>query len=81
MISEVEHFENEKLVGVVLDYKAAAVLLYLLGECIGSGKTEGMYNAFTRIKEIRDFSNDWLYNHRDEIGSGAEPYNFNGVLE
>lgn len=50
--NNVIHFEDEKLVGLVLDYKQAAIVTWLLGSCSGSNPTSRIFNDLLEISEV-----------------------------
>lgn len=83
MAHEVIHFEDEKLVALVLDYKLAAAVGFLLGECASvCSVTNPLYDALLRVKQVEEVVEklaDKADDIKDEFGSPC--YNFSKVLK
>lgn len=76
-IFDVTHYEDEKMVGVLMSYKAAAVITWLLGECKAGNDTGDWMAKLNAIDPV----DDW----HDEICSGwmdsRSAYDFKDFLE
>ena len=76
-IFDVTHYEDEKMVGVLMSYKAAAVITWLLGECKAGNDTGDWMRKLNAIDPV----DDW----HGEICSGwvesRSAYDFKDFLE
>ncbi len=79
-VTEVIDFPDEGQVGLVVDYRVAAVIKWLLGACAAScGGTDGLYERLGSIPTVEGY-----YDHITENYSNAfdgSPPNFNQFID
>lgn len=59
MTPEVIHYEDEKLVGLVLDYELAGKLLRILGRVHNRDGFLTIYNELVEMREVKDAREQW----------------------
>lgn len=53
-VASVEHFEDEKLVGIIVDYKTAAVIMHLCGYLMSGLSPTRIFDGLGDIDAIRE---------------------------
>lgn len=82
MINEIIHYEDEALVGLVLDYRRAAILAFLLGDCLaGDTETNPMYEALIGIADVSYIYGEFCDYFASKGGFSTHCYEFSEVPE